>query len=36
VFRFNRRRTRRPAFATLGIGTRAASAPYHVLISNTA
>jgi hypothetical protein len=36
VFRFNRRRTRHPAFATLlGIGTRAAPAPYHVLISNT-
>src|SRR5215469_15785923 len=37
VFRFNRRRTRHAAFDTvLGIGTRTAPAPYHVLIHNAA
>lgn len=35
VFRFNRRRTRHAAFATLlGIGTRTPPAPYPVLIGN--
>jgi hypothetical protein len=33
VFRFNRRRARHAAFATLlGIGARTGTAPYHVLI----
>src|SRR5438132_11482197 len=37
VFRFNRRRTRHAAFATLlGIGVRTAPAPYHVLIRKIA
>jgi len=37
VFRFNRRRTRHAAFDTvLGIGTRTAPAPYHVLIHKAA
>src|SRR5262249_4811937 len=37
VFRFNRRRTRHAAFDTLlGIGTRTAPAPYHVLIRKAA
>jgi hypothetical protein len=37
VFRFNRRRTRHAAFATLlGIGARTAPAPYHMLISKAA
>ncbi len=37
VFRFNRRRTRHAAFATLlGIGARTGPAPYHVLIGKAA
>jgi hypothetical protein len=37
VFRFNRRRTRHAAFATLlGIAARTGPAPYHVLISEAA
>jgi hypothetical protein len=37
IFRFNRRRTRHAAFDTvLGIGTRTAPAPYHVLIHKAA
>jgi hypothetical protein len=37
VFRFNRRHTRHAAFDTLlGIGTRTAPAPYHVLIRKAA
>jgi ISXO2-like transposase domain/Transposase zinc-ribbon domain len=37
VFRFNRRRTRHAAFATLlGIGVRTAPTPYHVLIGKAA
>ena len=37
VFRFNRRRTRHAAFdAVLGIGTRTAPAPYHILIRKAA